>query len=148
MYKNNLKVELDPRVDGNDEIYHIGRLQVPISIDLSKGIAFLIFLSVDGEEELQIANNDKENTTFSRVSIKENKLKIKLNKRIDSHDKPYYICKVKYPAQISCIDEACFMVFHSREGMEELQITGEIVSRDNRPFRRNVQRKSVEVVHR
>lgn len=124
--QKNIKVELDPRFDGNQDIYHLGKLHVPVSIDLSKGVTFLVFLSIDGEEELQIALNDRENSTFNRVSVKENKMKVRLNKRVDGDENTYYLCKVKYPAKISCLNEACFIVFHSREGNEELQITGGI----------------------
>ena len=73
---NNLKVELDIREDSKGHIYHLGRLRAPCKIDLTEGATFLIFISASGEEELQIACNDKENTTFSRYSKRNDRLKV------------------------------------------------------------------------
>lgn len=143
MNLNNLRIEVDPRLDKEEEVYYIGRLKAPISIDLSDGATFLVFLSKSGEEELQIAPNDKENTIFSRYAIRGNKIKVRLDRREDKDGKIFYVCKVRHPGKINCLDEACFMVFTSRQNNEELQITGEITFNDEeKPLRR----KEVEIV--
>jgi hypothetical protein len=54
-----LKIELEKRPDSYGKTFYIGKIKAPITIDCEKGIAFLIFTSDDGEEELQICNLEK-----------------------------------------------------------------------------------------
>jgi len=145
MNLNNLGIPIDPRLDKEEEVYYIGRLKTPISINLEEGVTFLVFLSKDGEEELQIAPNDKENTMFSRYTIRGNKMKIRLDRREDKDGRSFYVCKVRHPGRINCLSEACFMVFTSREGNEELQITGDIIADgEEKPSKR----REVEILRR
>lgn len=51
-----LSIILEKRTDENGNIFHIGKLKAPIRISAKKGICFLIFTSLDGEEELQICS--------------------------------------------------------------------------------------------
>lgn len=145
MNLNNLRVEVDPRLDKEEEVYYIGRLKAPVSIDLTEGVTFLVFLSKSGEEELQIAPNDKENTTFSRYTIRGNKIKIRLDRREDKDGKVFYVCKVRHPGRVNCLNEACFMVFTSRQNNEELQITGDIIAEgEEKPSKR----REIEILRR
>ena len=131
---NNLKVELDVRLDGKNKIYYIGRLKYPGRIDLSNGTTFLVFLSDSGGEELQIACNDKQNTTFNKYTKKNNKIKVSIDTRRDSTPLKsiFYVAKLNYNGYIDCSrTETVFMVFTSKEGLEELQITGDIVDYKN-----------------
>lgn len=139
MHINNLKIELDPRLDKEEEVYYLGRLKAPILIDMSEGATFLIFLSDSGTEELQIAVNNKENTTFSRYNIRGNKMKIRLDKRNDKDGKTFYVCKVRHPGKINCLSEACFLAFISKEGNEELQITGDISTEVENQSKREIE---------
>lgn len=131
---NNLKVELDIREDKKGHIYHLGRLKAPCRIDLTRGATFLIFISASGEEELQIACNDKENTTFSRYSKKSDRLKVSIEDREDQHGQIFYVAKLQYNGYVDCSGEkgAVFMVFTSKEGSEELQIVGKIVGNNEK----------------
>ena len=126
---NNLKVELDIREDKKGAIYHIGRLRAPINIDLSNGATFLIFISASGEEELQIACNDKDNATFPRYTKKADRIKVGFEDREDQHCQNFFVSKLQYNGYVNCSGEkgAVFMVFTSKEGSEELQIVGDII---------------------
>jgi len=145
MSLNNLKIDINPKFDKDDNVYHIGKLKAPISIDLSQGVTFLIFLAVSGEEELQIAVNDKESANFSRLKVVKNKIKIEMDKRVDKDDRAYYVCKVRYPGVINCFEEACFLAFTSREENEELQITG-LIELDDKSGRSK--RREIEILRR
>lgn len=126
MNRSNLTVDLEPRDDKKGNIYYIGRLKAPVSIDLTNGITLLVFLSESGDEELQIAVNNKENTTFSKFTKKQDRLEIKLDKRTDQHGHNFFVAKIQTSGNIMCHDEVVFLVFVSREGAEEVQIVGKI----------------------
>jgi len=120
-------VDLEPRPDSTPQknIYYIGRLQAPVTIDLTNGVTFLIFLSESGDEEVQIAINDKENVSFGGFKKKKDRLKIHLDKRSDQHGSKFYVAKIQMNGYIRCHEEVVFLVFISREGSEELQIVAE-----------------------
>ena len=144
---NNLKIELDPRFDKDDNIFHIGRLRSPIVIDLSQGATFLVFLSEDGSEEIQIAVNDRENATFSRFSRRKDRIKIRLENRSDKHKRKFFIAKIQADLMVNCFAETAFIVFTSKEGAEELQIVGDIQAYKN-PNPTIVSKREVEVSYR
>lgn len=125
---NNLKVELDPRFDSKGNIFHLGRMEFPGRINLKKGATFLIFISEEGDEELQIATNDKANTTFSKYSRRSDRLKVSIDTRQDQYNKTFYVAKVQFNGYINCGSEVVFIVFTSKKGSEELQIVGNIIS--------------------
>ena len=50
-----IKIDLEARVDSNGNKYLIGKIKTPITIDCEKGVAFLVFYSETGNEELHIA---------------------------------------------------------------------------------------------
>lgn len=141
---NNLKVELDIREDSKGHIFYIGRLKSPIKIDLSSGATFLVFTSESGEEELQVACNDKENTTFSKYSRQNDRLKVSIEDREDQYGKIFYVAKLQYNGYVDCSvgDGVVFMVFTSKAGSEELQIVGKIVKNGERE-----PRKGIEVIY-
>ena len=146
---NNLKIELDPRFDKDDNIFHIGRLRSPIVIDLSQGVTFLVFLSEDGSEEVQLAINDRENTTFSKFTRRKDRLKIRLEKRSDKHKKNFLIAKIQADLLVNCFAETAFIVFTSKEGAEELQIVGDIQCHKNSiPNSAISNKREVEVTYR
>jgi hypothetical protein len=128
---SNLKVELEARLDKHDKLWHLGKIKFPGSIDFSSGIAILIFLSEDGDEELQIAVNDKDNSTFSKVKREKaesgkTRLKIPIDPREDQYGKTFYVCKVNHNAVINCSSEVVFLIYTSKPGCEELQIVGHV----------------------
>jgi len=126
MGTNNLKVDLDPREDKEKQIYYLGRLQFPGRIDFSHGVTFLVFLSEDGAEEVQVAINNKENTTFSKYTRRNDRVKVSIDSREDQFGKTFYVAKLQFNGYIECEDEVVFLIFNSKEGSEELQMVGNI----------------------
>ena len=59
MSNTNLKLELKQRQDKNGKVYFVAKLKGPFTIDASKGLVFLAFISENGSEELQIAQMDE-----------------------------------------------------------------------------------------
>ena len=56
----NLNIDLKSREDKNKNKFYIGKVKAPATIDLSEGVVFLIFVSEDGNEQLQIAPMDED----------------------------------------------------------------------------------------
>lgn len=131
---NNLKVELESRVDSNDQVYFLGRLRFPGVIDCRKGVTFLAFTSDIGEEELQIAVNDNINSTFSRFSRKQDRLKLSVEGREDQYGKIYYVGKLQLDGSIKFDPEVVFILFTSKVGAEELQIVCNVVNQQGQKY--------------
>lgn len=51
----NLKIDLKKRVDQDGMSFYVGKIKAPMNIDCRNGVTFLVFVSDDGEEQLQIA---------------------------------------------------------------------------------------------
>jgi len=51
-----LKLELEPRTDSYGKKFYIAKLKGPVLIDCKDGVAFLVFCSEEGNEELQISS--------------------------------------------------------------------------------------------
>lgn len=133
---SNFKIELDPREDKEQQIYYLSKKSGPLSINCKKGVAFLIFTSEDGNEELQIANLDNDTGHYSTFYRKDDRLKVRLDKRQDSYGNCFYVAKLKSNFMIDCSDVS-FLAFLSKEGKEELQIVGRIEhSKQDRNMRR------------
>lgn len=130
---SNLKIELDPREDKEGQIYYLGKVKTPIDINCRKGITFLVFLSEEGEEELQIAPLDKEHRNFSQYSKRDDRLKISLSARKDQSDRVYYVGKIQLDGVIDCGEGASFLVFISKKGFEELQIVAPVRYDEDKP---------------
>lgn len=126
MVTHNLKIELEPREDKEERIYYLGRLQFPGKLYLNKGATFLVFLAEEGMEEIQIAVNDKEHTTFSKYSKRADRMKIALDSRQDQFKNVFFVAKVQLNGYIDCGSEVVFLAFISKTGHEELQIVGDI----------------------
>lgn len=125
---NNLIIDLVPKLDKRDNIYHLGKIKFPGRIIFNNSVTFLIFLSEEDEEEIQIAVNDKENTKFSSYTERPGKIEISLTSKVDSYDKKFYVAKVQFDGYLDCSKDTTFLVFSSQEGREELQISGNIVT--------------------
>lgn len=127
MNNYHLRVDLNPREDRNSNIFYLGKLQYPGFIDCSAGVTFLIFLSQDGEEELQVAPTDQDNNIYSTYIKKPDRINILLEPRLDQYEKVFYICKLQFKGLIDCRQEVSFIVFNAKPGAEELQIVAPIV---------------------
>jgi hypothetical protein len=58
MANDNIKIELQSRRDKNGKTFYIGKIKAPVLLDCRTGCAFLIYISEEGAEELQIASMD------------------------------------------------------------------------------------------
>lgn len=58
MSNKNLTIDLKARQDKDKMTYYVGKIEAPVLIDCSKGVVFLIFVSDQGDEQLQIALMD------------------------------------------------------------------------------------------
>lgn len=59
MPSSNLCIDLHPRKDADGNTYYVGKLKLDANIACKDGIAFLIFTSEKGAEQLQISSMDK-----------------------------------------------------------------------------------------
>ena len=59
MSNNNLTIDLKKRKDKDGNIFYVGKLEFPGNIKCDEGVVFLIFVSDEGGEQLQIASMDK-----------------------------------------------------------------------------------------
>ncbi len=58
MSNSNLKVDLYPRKDKDNNTYYVGKLRFNGNITFKDGMTFLIFVSDKGGEQLQLAPMD------------------------------------------------------------------------------------------
>lgn len=56
MADDKLHLSLEPITDRNGNTYYIAKLKGPFTINCKDGVAFMVFVSEPGSEELQIAN--------------------------------------------------------------------------------------------
>lgn len=58
MSNSNLKVDLYPRKDKDQNIYYVGKLKFKGNVNFEEGVTFLVFVSDQGNEQLQLAAMD------------------------------------------------------------------------------------------
>lgn len=146
MNPSNYKIQLDPRLDKDDNIYFLGKVRYPGTIDFRRGLTILAFTADEELEELQIAVNDKENSSYSKLDTKKldekkTRIKIPLTVREDSFGKNYYVCKVRSNLVIDCFDEVVFFLYTSKKGKEEVQVIGSV----NQSQIKSKKEKSIEI---
>lgn len=60
MNDGKIHLELEPKIDDFGKKYYVAKLKGPFLIDCSEragnGVAFMVFISEEGNEELQICN--------------------------------------------------------------------------------------------
>ena len=49
-----LCLDLDKRIDNDGRAFYIARLKAPVLIDAKDGVVFLVFVSEEGAEQVQI----------------------------------------------------------------------------------------------
>lgn len=62
MANKNIVIDLKARKDVDGQKFYVGKVKAPVLIDCSQGAVFLIFISDQGEEQLQIAVMDNKET--------------------------------------------------------------------------------------
>lgn len=58
MSNKNITIDLKARKDKDGEVFYVGKIKAPVLIDCSMGAVFLVFVSDNGDEQLQIALMD------------------------------------------------------------------------------------------
>jgi hypothetical protein len=58
MSNKNVTIDLKARKDKDGQVFYVGKIKAPVLIDCSVGAVFLIFVSDQGDEQLQIALMD------------------------------------------------------------------------------------------
>lgn len=58
MSNKNVTIDLKGRKDKDGQTFYVGKIKAPVLIDCSQGAVFLIFVSDQGDEQLQIALMD------------------------------------------------------------------------------------------
>jgi len=61
MSNKNLTIKLKAKQDSGKRTYYVGKLQFPGNIDCSDGVTFLVFVSDQDDEELQLMPMDSKN---------------------------------------------------------------------------------------
>lgn len=61
MSNKNLSIDLTARKDVDGNIFYVGKLEFPGTINLKDGAVFLVFISDKGNEQLQIGPMEKNN---------------------------------------------------------------------------------------
>jgi len=121
------RVELNkiPR-DANGKPYYIGKLQWPGTLDFEEGASFMVFVSDNGCEEIQIAPLDPLRRSKSRregSGMNNGRFSIDLHPMQDRDGNVYYVGEALGPVSMKLRNGIFFTIFVSREGYEELQIS-------------------------
>lgn len=58
MSNKNVTIDLKARRDKDGMVFYVGKIKAPVLIDCSQGAVFLVFVSDQGDEQLQIALMD------------------------------------------------------------------------------------------
>lgn len=62
MSNKNVTIDLKARRDKDGMVFYVGKIKAPVLIDCSQGAVFLVFVSDQGDEQLQIALMDNKET--------------------------------------------------------------------------------------
>lgn len=121
------KVELTKiERDANGHPYYIGKLQFPGTLDFEGGVSFMVFVSEEGFEELQISPLDPSRRSKSRrdgAGLNGGRFAIDLHPKQDQNGKTYYVGEAIGLVEMKLRKGIFFTIFVSREGQEELQIS-------------------------
>ena len=112
--------------DANGQPYYIGKYQFPGTLEFEGGASFMVFLSEDGVEELQIAPLDPNKRMKSKrdgAGLSGGRFSIDLHPMVDQNGKTYYVGEAMGLVEMKLQKGIFFTVFVSKTGMEELQIS-------------------------
>lgn len=148
----NIIVDLDSREDQYHQTYYMSRFRAPVKLSFKAGVAFCIYTSDKGFEEMRIscAKDGSECSSirkrFKPNSNEVNRYVVPLEKRIDSDGNQFYIGIVQdqdLELDLSK-DGIVFFIYTSKEGREELQIG----KNEFRAETSNDKSHNTEVIHR
>jgi hypothetical protein len=134
--KNKLRIDPDAKIpvklrkvfDSNEQPYYVGKLQFAGYLDFEKyGQSFMVFLSDDGAEELQIGPLDPNRTSKNQDTTagmrRDGTIIVDLHPFFDKNDDVVYAGEAKCLGGIDVTEGLFFTVFVSKSGFEELQIS-------------------------
>jgi hypothetical protein len=106
--------------------YYIGKLQFPGTLEFEGGVSFMVFVSEEGYEELQIAPLDparRNKSNRNGAGLSGGRFSIDLHPMIDQNGKIYYVGEAMGLVEMKLRKGIFFTIFVSREGQEEIQIS-------------------------
>lgn len=113
--------------DVNGHPYYIGKLQFPGTLEFDSGVSFMVFVSEEGVEELQISPLDTTRLRGCRESstamISAGRFSVELHPMKDQNEKTYYIGEAIGFINMDLRKGIFFTIFTSRSGQEEIQIS-------------------------
>jgi hypothetical protein len=111
--------------DASGNPYYIGKIQFPGTMEFENGVSFMVFLSEDGLEELQIAPIDplRRNKSGNGASLNNGRFSIDLHPMFDQRGEKYYVGEAIGLTEIKLHKGIFFTVFVSRAGQEQIQIS-------------------------
>ena len=124
-----ISVKLDPKLDGNQNTYYIGKLQFNGTLNFDDGgQSFVLFVSDEGYEELQIGPVDKSRRKSDRknerVVMDGDKYVINLHSFRDGDKNIAYCAEVELEGlQLNMKNGFFFTIFTAIEGREQIQMT-------------------------
>ena len=126
-----IKIQLFPKADTDNQIYHIGKLKFNGTISCGKQ-SFLIYLDED-IKELHIAPSGSPDLTDvfryytdgrkKTSRSKHNNIAVELEERNTEDGKVFYIGRLDVGATVDASQGIVFLVFTADPGEEELQIS-------------------------
>lgn len=131
------RINMYPKEDDDKEIYYLGKLKSPITINFKNGVAFMLYPD-DEFPELHFCPIDHPDISdvFQYYGVrrpnpnrtKHGNLPIELSLRYEKDPKPgnkpkrFYIGRIQFDGYLDCSNGVVFLAFISDEGEEELQI--------------------------
>lgn len=120
-----LSVSLKRILLGTGVPYYIGKLQFPGTLDLKKGITFMVFTSDADYEEMLIGpmdHNKRSKNVNPGVAVRPGgKIVASLHEAKDQNGNTYYIGEAMAPAIIECYHGIFFSIFV--HDLREIQIS-------------------------
>lgn len=132
------KIQLYPKIDRDNQTMYIGKVNCPLILNFSKGLAFFVYLSKE-INEIHITNDSSQFHDVFRYYKEGRKRAIRnrngnltvdlearyerLKENEEGPAKIFYIGKCKCDATLTLDEETVFLVFVSDKGEEELQIS-------------------------
>lgn len=118
-------IRLKKMTDGNGNPYYIGKQQFSGDLNFKNGTSFMVFVSEEGVEELQIAPLSDNARKYHRNTerFNKNKFEIRLNSMVDANGKTYYVGEAVAPHSYDLNIGVFYTIFTSRPGHEILQIS-------------------------